>query len=204
VNKVIKTLSLALLMLSAACMGNNLNSTQEVNLPKALTGQLFDAPLVNLRYHSENFTGSTSTQGKFLYFTNEPITFTLGNHHFKEVKAAPLLNLDDLFSKPHRTNSVVNLQRLLRSISQITQNNKLVLPDLSAFDLEQLDFSQDINEFAGDFKVLKLLAAHGNQLNPLQLVPTEVVMDQLQMIPDSPSFESYHTSEVKSPLLTAL
>ena len=152
------------------------------SISTALTGQLFDAPLVNMNYHSKHFVGITSTQGEFLYLPNESITFTLGNYQFSEIEATSHLSIVDLFPRHEASNSVVNLNRLLQSIGEVTPSNKMILPDLAAFDLAALDFSKSINLFAKDALVLKLLSKHGNQLNPLQLVPAGIKLDQFATI----------------------
>lgn len=168
--------------LLSACLYTTSEQTTVISQPKVLIGQLFDAPLTNIHYHSEHFTGITSSQGEFLYVPDDNITFTLGSYQFANVKAAPHLSLRDLFPSNQTHNSVINLTRLLGSINEITQDNKVILPNLNNFNLAALDFSQSLILFAKDPLVLKLLQRYGNQLNAQQLVPSEIVFEQLQIM----------------------
>ena len=169
-------------LLLNGCLYNTSEQANVVGYSRVLIGQLFDAPLTNIHYHSEHFTGITSSQGEFLYLPNDNITFTLGNYQFAQVKAAPHLSLSDLFPHNPSNHSVINLIGLLESISEVTADNKLILPNLTGLNLAALDFSLSLRLFAKDPLVLKLLARHGNQLNAQQLVPSEVVFDQLQVM----------------------
>jgi len=185
-------------------MEENIKLVEENDPRPAVIGQLFDAPLVNMNYHSDHFVGTTSSRGEFLYFPDETITFTLGNHHFSTLKAAPHLSINDFFEEPDLSNSVTNLHRLLQSICQITAKNTMKLPDLMEFDLAALDFSQSPVLFSNDPRVQKLLAVHGNQTNPLQLVPAEIVLDQLHISPAMQKESSKDPSHNSVVQITAL
>lgn len=190
-----KIMSLLALLSAVILLGGCLHKTSEQaslsGHSRVLIGQLFDAPLANIHYHSDHFTGVTSTQGEFLYLPNDRITFTLGNYQFAKVKAAPHLSLSDLFPGSQSHHSVINLLRLLGSISEVTVDNKVILPNLAELDLAALDFSQSLRQFAKDPLVLKLLTHLGNQLNTQQWVPSEVVFDLLQIMNHGPQNESH-------------
>ncbi len=145
-----------------------------------VSGQLFDTPLANMKYHSTHFSGVTSSLGEFLYKPNESISFSLGNYQFPQIKAAPKLNILTLLQTKQITPSVLNLSRLLQSISLKSPEATLLLPDLNGFDLSHLDLSQPPSHFAKDSLVLSVLAKFGNQKNPLQLIPHQQALYQLQ------------------------
>ncbi len=150
-----------------------------------VSGQLFDRPLANMKYHSTHFSGVTSSLGEFLYKPNESISFSLGNYQFPKIKAAPKLNILTLLQTKQITASVLNLSRLLQSINLNTTEAPLLLPDLNQFDLSHLDLSLPPARFAKDSIVLSVLAKFGNQKNPLQLIPKQQAINQLQTrLPD--------------------
>ncbi len=164
-----------------------------------VSGQLFDTPLANMKYHSTHFSGVTSSLGEFLYKPNENIRFSLGNYQFPETKAAPKLNILTLMQTKQITASVLNLSRLLQSISLNTSKTTLLLPDLSEFDLSLLDLSLPPSHFAKDSLVLSVLAKFGNQKKPLQLISHQQAFSQLQTrLPDMVSSHQPSKRTLKS------
>ncbi len=171
---------LCAIFLSACDLAHDNDPLEASSRPFTIvSGQLFETPLANMSYHSTHFSGVTSSLGLFLYKPNESIRFSLGNYQFPKIKAEPTLDLLTLLQAKEINASVLNLSRLLDSISLNTSQETLALPDLNEFDLSRLNFSQAPLNFANDRLVLNVLTKYGNQQNPLKLVTYKKALNKL-------------------------
>ena len=142
------------------------------------TGVLYDAPISNVEYDG-SFPGTTDNSGEFQYAEGDSLIFKLGNFSFPAVPAGATIGLTDLLAAAEVNNQVINLARLLQSIDTDADPELITLPDTTGIDLTALDFDQTLADFEADATVQTLLAQHGNQTNPLTLIPTQDAVNHL-------------------------
>ena len=171
-NPTLKLISISALVLAlSACGGGG----GDAGPP---TGVLYDAPISNVEYDG-SFPGTTDNRGEFQYAEGDSLIFKLGNFSFPAVSAKATIGLTDLLAAAEVNQQVINLARLLQSIDTDTAPNLITLPDTTGIDLSALDFDQTLVAFEADATVQTLLAQHGNQTNPLTLIPTQDAVDHL-------------------------
>ncbi|MDQ7066644.1 MAG: hypothetical protein Q9M40_00785 [Sulfurimonas sp.] len=150
-NKIISTLSIAMLSLGiVSCSNSGSNSTLAGT--QTLTGQFIDSPVAGLAFTTNSSSGVTDTDGKLEYNSGETCTFLIGDLELGSMLCAPIMspyNLGGTTNFIAPTQKTTNIARILQSLNTNADANiSIVLnPNVAAnFDGTDINISSaDLN-----------------------------------------------------------
>lgn len=122
------------------------------------TGQLVDAPVYGVNYHTATQSGTTDRDGRFRYLAGEKVTFSLGNLELGQATAASTVHIDAVVpvkdgAKQASVDASTNMGQLLQTLDGDDSTQRI---DVSALNkrtnLPALSFSKQPLAFTADLK----------------------------------------------------
>lgn len=161
-------------------------------------GQFIDSPVEGLTFETQSISGTTDSEGVFLFSSGERVTFSIGGIVLGSTRVRSILTPVDLVPGARDENdpAVVNIVRLLLTLDQDgdPENGITIIQEISdALAGASIIFKQTPESFSTDPEVLEVLdtvnevyAAHGDGERSLrsQNEATSHMAETLQEIED--------------------
>lgn len=149
---------------------------------EVVTGILFDSPIINITYETDDLSGVTNNLGEFDYTVGHTVTFSIGDLDFPTVVVAPVLTPLNFASTADTSDAtLLNMVRLLQTLDKDADpDNGITITDTAKAVATQVDFSLSEADFAASGAVTNLIFNAGQDTVVTGLVDSVGAIDHFE------------------------